>query len=126
MAALGNYCKAYPLTRLSEFPGWTASADLTAIPAVEPDRDEEMEPDDAGETERDEVAAEEAAEQKTAQDQEADDEVYLFVQEDYRVTGDIFVDEHVVFGAITPEWIAFCKDELKFDPNDADLPVDAA
>jgi hypothetical protein len=126
MAALGNYCKAYPLSRLSEFAGWAASADLSAIPAAEPEHDEEVEPDGEDAAERDETTGEDVEQAAAPQQEPEDEEVYLFVQEDYRVTGDIFLDEHVVFGAVTPEWIAFCKDDLKFDPNDADLPVDVA
>lgn len=39
---------------------------------------------------------------------------YLFVHDNYVVTRGIFLDESVVLSDVTPEWIAFCQDELNF------------
>jgi hypothetical protein len=37
----------------------------------------------------------------------------------------MFVDEGVIFDAVTPEWIAFCHSELKFSIP-PDVPTDVA
>lgn len=43
---------------------------------------------------------------------------FLYLQENFVVTDGIFIDENVIFDNVTPEWIAFCKDVLKFEvPN---------
>jgi len=31
------------------------------------------------------------------------------------VTDDIFIDENIIFANITPEWLDFCKNTLKFE-----------
>jgi hypothetical protein len=43
------------------------------------------------------------------------DHPYLYLQENYVVTGGIFQDEEIVFDSITGEWIAFCKERLAFE-----------
>jgi hypothetical protein len=43
------------------------------------------------------------------------DDDFLYLQEDYTVTDGIFKDENVIFNDVTPEWIAFCQNELKFE-----------
>lgn len=40
---------------------------------------------------------------------------FLYLQENYVVTDGIFIDENVIFNNITPEWIDFCKNVLKFE-----------
>jgi len=40
---------------------------------------------------------------------------YLFLQQDYTVTRGIYLDEDVVFNQVTPEWVEFCKTELRFE-----------
>lgn len=42
------------------------------------------------------------------------DSDYLFLQENYVVTDGIFKDQHVIFDAVTPEWISFCNTTLDF------------
>lgn len=43
---------------------------------------------------------------------------FLYLQENFVVTDGIFIDENVIFDGVTPEWIAFCKNTLKFEvPN---------
>ncbi len=89
MATMGKYCKAYLLGRLREFGGWTEKA-------------------------------ENARKEKKADEQEvevprsltAEDIVYL--QENYVVTHGIFKDENVLFDAVTPEWIQYCEQVLRF------------
>ena len=39
---------------------------------------------------------------------------FLYLQENYFVTDGIFIDENVIFNNVTPEWIDFCKNVLKF------------
>ena len=40
----------------------------------------------------------------------------MYLQEDFRVTDGIFMDEHVLFADAGPEWRAFCAGPLGFDP----------
>jgi hypothetical protein len=43
---------------------------------------------------------------------------FLYLQENFVVTDGIFIDENVIFANVTPEWIDFCKNVLKFEvPN---------
>jgi len=42
------------------------------------------------------------------------DEDVVFIQEDYRVTRTIFLDQQMILAKTTPEWIAFCQDRLGF------------
>ncbi len=48
---------------------------------------------------------------------------HLYLQENYVVTDGIFMDERVVFDDVTPEWIDFCKNTLKFEVPVYDEPV---
>jgi hypothetical protein len=40
---------------------------------------------------------------------------YLYLHQDYTVTDGIFTGEKVVYEDLTPEWIEFCKNVLKFE-----------
>lgn len=51
----------------------------------------------------------------TGEDQEAASRPFLYLQENYVVTGNIFIDEEIVFDEVTPEWIEFCKNTLGFE-----------
>lgn len=95
MATMGRYCKAYPITELRKFPGWCEQIEQLAP----------LESGDAGEPQP-----------RTGL---ADDD-YLFLQETFVVTDGIFLDQHVIFDRVTPEWKAFCIDELAFVVPDAD------
>ncbi len=44
---------------------------------------------------------------------ESEDSV-VYIQENYVVTEDIYLDEKIVFDAITPDWKVFCEKELGF------------
>jgi len=46
---------------------------------------------------------------------EIEDRPYFYLQDDYTVTGGIFRDEEVVFNQVTSEWIAFCREVLRFE-----------
>lgn len=40
------------------------------------------------------------------------------MQENLIVTDSIYIDEHVIFDAVTPAWEEFCKNELQFEIPD--------
>ncbi|MGE0127948.1 MAG: hypothetical protein AB7U82_07705 [Blastocatellales bacterium] len=48
-------------------------------------------------------------------EKEAPEKNHLYLQENYVVTDGIFMDESVIFDGVTPEWISFCRDRLKFE-----------
>lgn len=85
MKRMGRYCKAYPIERFREFPGWKEDA-----------------------TER-----------------QPNDGVFLYLQEDFTVTDGVFLDENVVYGDVTAQWIEFCRDSLNFEipPECAEQPT---
>jgi len=89
MSTLGKYCRAYPLSQLRQFPGWT-------------ERSEEAR------RIRQEIDGEIVEQARTLTDED-----YVYLQLDYTVTDGIFVDENVIFDAVTPEWIEFCQRVLK-------------
>jgi hypothetical protein len=91
MSRMSEYCKAYPVQRFREYPGWTE--DLTALQPLDLD----------GEPARDPAP-------RTL----GEDDV-LFLHDNYHVTDGIFVDEHIVFSADTPEWRQFCQGVLGFE-----------
>jgi hypothetical protein len=43
------------------------------------------------------------------------DRPFLYLQDDYSVTGGIFLDEEVVFSQVTPQWVKFCTEVLQFE-----------
>lgn len=91
MSRMGKYCKAYPVSSLREFAGWTEK------------------PQGNGEqTEASDQNGAAAADEPNVGD-------YVYVHDDYTVTGGIFKDEAVIFDAPTPEWVDFCKNQLKFE-----------
>lgn len=46
------------------------------------------------------------------------DRPFLYLQDNYSVTGGIFLDEEVVFNQVTPQWVEFCTSVLQFEiPN---------
>ena len=92
MTTLGKNCRAYPLSRLRQFPGWTQNPENTRLVTTEIDGD-----------------IVEAPRQLT-------DEDYVYLQANFTVTDGIFIDENVIFDAVTPEWIAFCRNVLGYEP----------
>jgi hypothetical protein len=91
MAKKGRYCKAYPISQLREYSNWTENTQNL--------RKEEREIDG----------------KKVEVPRELTDTDFFYLQEDFVVTDDIFIDEHIVFADVTPEWIDFCKNTLKFE-----------
>jgi len=107
MKKMGRYCKAYPIEALKRFGGWTESLELPS---------------------RGDIGAGEKHDENQA-DKKEDDALrnYLFIQEDYTVTRDIFINEEVVLAEVTPEWAEFCRQELHFEvPSFEDAVVASA
>jgi hypothetical protein len=88
MTILGNYCRAYPLSRLRQFPGWTEK----------PENARRMRTEVEGEIV--EVA------------RELTNDCYLYLHSNFTVTDGIFIDENIIFSDVTPEWIEFCREVL--------------
>jgi len=88
---MGKYCKAYPITRFREYPGWREQSENVR---------KEKEIVDGQEVEK---------------DRQLTDEDYLYLQENYAVTDGIFLDENIIFDDVTSEWIDFCKSVLQFE-----------
>ncbi len=91
MTILGKYCKAYPLSQLRQFPGWTEKAENARIIRREVD----------GEV--------------VEETRELSDEDYVYVQRNFTVTDGIFIDENIIFNDVTPEWIDYCRNVLGLD-----------
>ncbi len=91
---MSNYCKAYSIARLRQFPNWS---------------------------ERSENARREAKGENGKQveiPRELTDRDYLYLHESLVVTDGIFEDQNIIFSDITPEWKEFCKEVLKFEVPD--------
>ena len=101
MATMGKYCKAYSIKKLHEFSGWAERAENA--------RKEKQKGADGKEVEVTRVLT---------------DNDYLYLQENYVVTDGIFRDENIIFDQVTPEWIAYCQQVLKFEiPSYASTPI---
>src|SRR6185369_1386086 len=94
MAKMGAYCKAYPISRLRAFSGWTENLENAR---------------------KEKTGADEKAIEKS---REFSNDDFLYLQENYIVTDGIFMDENIIFSNVTPEWIEFCRDNLKFELPD--------
>jgi hypothetical protein len=101
MKRMGRYCKAYPIERFREFPGW------------------KEDPRGLRREEATEAVGEAGAERQLG------DGDFLYLQEDLTVTDGVFLGENVVYGDVTPEWAEFCRDSLKFEipPECAEQPA---
>jgi hypothetical protein len=91
MATMGRYCKAYAVNRFMEYSGWKGKARNVKIELQESD-----------------------GEEKEVQRELRDDD-YLFLQESLIVTDGIFIDQNIIYEDDSPEWRAFCQENLKFD-----------
>jgi hypothetical protein len=92
MAKMGRYCKAYPINRLREFNGW--SENLQNLRKVKEEVD--------------------GAEIEVPRELAEND--FFYLQENFTVTDGIFLDQNIIFQDVTPEWIDFCTNTLKFEP----------
>ena len=95
MSIVGKYCRAYQLSKLRQFPGWTEKTEEARKI-------------------RKEVDGEIVEEIRTLTDDD-----YVYVQRNYTVTDGIFVDENIIFSDVTPEWIEFCQNVLGHEPRPA-------
>lgn len=91
MAEMGRYCKAYPIQRLREFPGWSEKSENTRKEKKEVDGQEVEVPRVLG------------------------DDSFLYLQENYTVTDGIYIDENIIFDDVSEEWKKFCDEKLKFE-----------
>ncbi|NER84472.1 MAG: hypothetical protein F6K42_34090 [Leptolyngbya sp. SIO1D8] len=91
MSRMGKYCKAYPINQLREFSQWTEQSENARK--------------EKGEIDGVEV---EMARQFAKSD-------FLYLQENYVVTGGIFSDENIIFDNVTSEWKDFCHKVLEFE-----------
>ncbi len=89
-----KYCKAYPIEKFRAFDKWSENIPETEVVTAE-----------NGDT------SAEASER------------FLYLHDTYVVTDGIFGDEKIVFQDVTPEWVEFCQNELKFELPDYELPV---
>jgi hypothetical protein len=89
MATMGKYCKAYPIERFRQFSGWTEKSENARKEKRQVDGVETEGPRDLND--------------------------YLYLQENYTVTDGIFIDQNIIFESVTPEWVEYCKDTLKFE-----------
>ena len=97
MKSMGAYCKAYPITRFRAFPQWT-------------EQEQNVRP---------ETQVVDGKEVQVARTLTDDD--FLYLQENYHVTDGIFIDEHVIFDAVSEQWIEYCTTALEFDPEGRDV-----
>jgi hypothetical protein len=91
MKTMGKYCKAYPLGKLREFREWTENASQARM-------------------EKKLVNGEEIEGPR-----ELNEDSYLYLQDNFTVTDDIFRDQNIVFDHVSPQWIEFCKNTLNFE-----------
>jgi hypothetical protein len=94
MEKMGRYCKAYPIARFREYANWSEDAANTRKERKQVDGNE------------------------TEVNRELTDDSFLYLQEDYTVTDGIYTGKNVIFQTITPEWVNFCKNNLKFEIPD--------
>lgn len=89
-----EFCKAYTLSTIREFPGWTESLTET-------------------------VEASAPANDTSETSNETD--VVVFIHQDLTVTKSMWHNEDVIFDSVTPAWEQFCHEHLKFKvPDDLD------
>jgi len=88
---MSEYCKAYKLSKLRQFPGW--------VDQVEKTNDE---------------TSQEATERKQTSELFSEDD-YLFLHDTFIVTNGIFEDQNIIFNNVSQEWKQFCMEQLKFE-----------
>ena len=49
---------------------------------------------------------------------DSDDEIILYLQEDYTVTHGIYLDENVIFNQVSDAWKEYCRSKLEFEIPD--------
>jgi hypothetical protein len=94
MTTIGKYCKAYPLSQLRRFPGWTEK----------PENARQVRKELDGET--------------VEMTRELTDLDYVYLHGNFTVTDGIFIDENIIFSDVTPEWVEFCQNVLGYETPD--------
>ena len=89
-----KYCKAFPIQKFRAFDQLSEKIPVTEVVTAE-----------NGDTAAD------------------PGETFLYLHDTYVVTDGIFSNEKIVFDEVNPDWVEFCKNELKFEPPAYDLPV---
>ena len=102
MAKMGSYCKAYPIEMFRAFSGWEENSQNLR-------------------KEKKEIDGKEVEERR-----ELSENDHFYLQENLVVTDGIFLDENIIFDNLTPEWEAYCKDDLKFEVPDYETARAAA
>jgi Ankyrin repeats (3 copies) len=98
-----QYCKAYHLKTLRQFPTWSESKINWKKKTNGNGVDEKGDGDEVL----------------------SDDDV-VFIHQDFTVTRSMWLNEDVIFNQVTPEWEEFCANVLEFKvPDDIDLIVPA-
>jgi ankyrin repeat protein len=96
-----EYCRAYNVSRFTEFPGWRE-----------------------GQTQAAAHGSSENGNGSTGAGSDAEEEEIAFLHSDYTVTRSMWHDEDVIFSDVTNEWREFCTNVLEFmAPSDLDLIV---
>ena len=93
MTTLGVYCRAYQLSRLRQFPGWTEKAENARRITKEVNGESVEVP------------------------RELTDADYVYLHIDFTVTDGIFIDENIIFNDVTPEWVEFSRNVLGQNPS---------
>ncbi|HXC70197.1 MAG TPA: hypothetical protein VN644_09485 [Pyrinomonadaceae bacterium] len=93
MTTLGKYCRAYPLSRLRQFAGWSEK------------------------TENARRIRKEVNGESVEMPRQLGDADYVYLHTDFTVTDGIFIDENIIFNDVTPEWIEFCRNVLGQNPS---------
>ena len=99
MGKMGQYCKAYPLSAVRQYPAWQENTS-----AFRKDESDES----------------------TQKDERPSDDHIVYVQENFVVTDGIFIDEHVIFDDVSDAWKEFCRHTLNFEvPHTTDAPTES-
>jgi hypothetical protein len=96
MTILGKHCKAFPLSRLRQFPGWTEKSENARTIKREVDGETVEEP------------------------RQLSDADYVYLQRNFTVTDGIFIDENIIFSDITAEWVDYCRTALGLENHGRD------
>lgn len=91
MAEIGPYCKAYTLEKLREFENWTENKENARPENLAPVNEDKKRP------------------------RELKPDHIVYLHENHVVTDGIYKNENIIFDNVTPEWIAFCQQHLKFE-----------
>lgn len=88
---MSNYCKAYSIAAFRQYPNWSennanARLEKQTINGTEIEVPRKLSDDD-----------------------------FLYLHDNYVVCDSIFEDKNVIFDQVTPEWIKFCTEVLKFE-----------